>query len=269
MANNYAIPLGGSGGGNDNFKELVGSLGLPRHTLVRWDGSAWIASDLVTANANIDDGFLSCAIVLGDDANGNTILGFGGLVDVTTVIGSVHGLTIGQYYFEDPAGAMTTTTPATGWNNDVLKAVDANCLFIDFGRPFYADEKASTYSLVKPIQSVGHGFALLDQVYVDAGGWALGDVSDIAKIPTHTVVRVIDADTFCVQADGYALIAHGLATPTGTDYFATNSGATGNYTDNFTVALGNTTGNYNQSAFQVVDGSTLLILTGKRAYEIA
>lgn len=268
MANNYAIPLGGSGG-DDNYKELAGSLGLARNTVVRWDGTAWIPSDLATANANVDDGFLSCAIVLGDDANGNTILGFGGLVNVTDVIGSAHGLTVGQYYFEDLAGAMTVTTPVTGWNNDILKAVDADCLFVDFGRPYFADPKQSQSAHQIIINSAGHGFALLDLVYQDATGWNFGDNSDIAKIPTHAVVQVIDADTFCIQADGYYKGAHGLIGAAGDDFFATNSGATGNYTNAFTAVNGNVSGNYNQSAFQLIDGGNLLILTGKRAYEIA
>lgn len=117
----------------------------------------------------------------------------------------------------------------------------------------YVSELATT------ITQAAHGFALFDQVYVDAAGtWLPADATDDTKDNIATVTHVVDANNFCIQSDGYAFIANALTVG---DYYWVDPATPGA----ITATIPATPGDYQMPALRVLSASLVVILSSQRA----
>lgn len=111
---------------------------------------------------------------------------------------------------------------------------------------------ASTFEVTQ----AAHGLALGDAVFLNDAttDWEAAQADDVNTLGTHIVVRVVDANTFCVSNNGpFAYPAHGLGGPG--VYLYVSAATPGGLT-----STAPSPPDFNNPIAQVLDAGTLLVL---------
>jgi len=108
------------------------------------------------------------------------------------------------------------------------------------------------------VNQAGHGFSVLNEVYISGSLAFLADASDPLKFPQYTISEVIDSDNFKIKNRGRVIKpSHGLVVG---EYYSSDPSTPGGVILSAAIV----TGQYDCPSFHVVDADTVELLNIRR-----